>query len=78
MSSIYELMTNFCVISAKLIKLYKKRPVLTSHFGASKLKKQLGNVIQTFLDHTANFGLLPLNIYMHDSKPQRSVQQHKC
>ena len=62
MSSIYELRMKFCVIWAKLVKLHKKRPVLTSQFQVSKLQKQLPTVIQIHLDQCANFRLLPLNV----------------
>ena len=61
MSSIYELMTNFCVIWVKLMKLQCKRPVLTSHFDVSKLQKQLQYVIPIHLDQSAIFGPLSLN-----------------
>ena len=37
MSSIYELMTSFCLILAKFIKLYTQRPVVTSQNDISKL-----------------------------------------
>ena len=62
MSSIYELRGKFCVILAKLVKLHKERPVLTSQFQVSKLQKQLPTVIQIHLDQCANFGPLPLNV----------------
>ena len=43
-------------------KLLKERPVLTSQFDVSKLQKQLQSVIQIYLDQSANFGPLPLNV----------------
>ena len=43
------------------MKLYKERPVLTSHFDVRKLQKQLSSVIQIHLDQSANFGPLTLN-----------------
>ena len=64
---INELRTKFCVIWSKLMKLHKKRPVLSSHFDVSKLQKQLRSVIQTHLDQSANFGMLSTNAC--DSKP---------
>ena len=36
MSSIYELKTKICLIKMQLMKLYKKRPELTSQFDVSK------------------------------------------
>ena len=44
------------------MKLHKKRPVLTSQFDVSKLQKQLRSVIQIHLDHSTNFGALPINV----------------
>ena len=64
MSSIYKFMTNCCVISTKLTKLYRERPVLTSEFKVSKLQKQLRRVMQIHLVQSANFGPLPLNVCM--------------
>ena len=55
-------MAKFCAISAKLMKLYKDRPVLTSQFDVRKLQKQLRSVIEIHLDQSVNFGLLPLNV----------------
>ena len=52
----------------KIMKLYKKRPVLTPQFDVNKLQKQLRSVIQTHLDQSANFG--PLSTNACDSKPQ--------
>ena len=54
----------FCVNLAKLVKLHKERPVLTSQFQVSKLQKQLPTVIQIHLDQCANFGPLPLNVWV--------------
>ena len=71
MSSIYELMTNFCVISTKLMKLSKERPILTSQFDVSKLQKQLQSVMQIHLDQSANFGLLPINVWVTVSTTMR-------
>ena len=62
MSSIYELMTKIFVILAKLLKLNRKQPVLTSQFDVRKLLKQFGGVIQVHLDQSANFGPLPINV----------------
>ena len=45
---------------SKRIKVYRKRPVLTSQFDGSKLHEQLGSVIQTHFDQSANFGRLSL------------------
>ena len=59
MSSTFELTTNFCVILAKLMKLYKKQPVLTPQFDVSKLQKQFRSVIQIHFDQSVNFGWLP-------------------
>ena len=62
MSLIYELTTKLCVTLVKLMKLYGKRPVLTSQFDVSKLQKQLQSAVQIHLDQSANFGPLPLNV----------------
>ena len=43
-----------------IIKLFRERPLLTSHFDVSKLHKQLGSVIQTHFDQYANVGRLSL------------------
>ena len=40
------------------MKLYYKRPVLTSHFDVNKLQKQFQSVIKIHLDQSANFDLL--------------------
>ena len=45
-----------------LMKLYRERPVLTSQFDVSKLQKQPSSVIQVYLDQSANFGPLSLNV----------------
>ena len=73
MSSINKLMTKFCVIWTKFIKLYTQRPAVTSQNDISKLQKQLRSVLQSHFDQFANFGSLPIN----DSKPQGCDQQHK-
>ena len=44
------------------MKLYSKRPVLTSHFDVSKLQKQPSSVIQVHLDQSVNFGPLSLKV----------------
>ena len=49
---------------AKLMKLQKERPVLTSQFDVSKLQKQLQNIMQIHLAQSANFGPLPINACM--------------
>ena len=74
MSSIYELRTSFCIILAKLLKVNKKRPALTSQFDVSKLQKQLRSVMQIHLDQCANFGPLSINACVRVR--QRRVQQH--
>ena len=85
MSSTYQLMTNFCVIWVKLMKLYCKRPALTSQFDVSKLQNQLQSVqfrIVSKLQNVIQFRPV-CRIWFsthkgnHDSKPQRCVQQHK-
>ena len=43
------------------MKLYRERPVITSHFDVSKLQIQPSSVIQVHLDQYANFGPLTLN-----------------
>ena len=62
----------------KIMKLYKKRPVLTPQFDVNKLQKQLRSVIQTHLDQSANFG--PLSTNACDSKPQHKSfkSDQKC
>ena len=67
-SSKYEPMTKIWRNLIKIMKLYKKRPVLTPQFDVNKLQKQLRSVIQTHLDQSANFG--PLSTNACDSKPQ--------
>ena len=57
-----ELTAIFCVNLNKIMKLYKKRAVLTCQFDVSKLQKQLRSVIQIHSDQSDNFGLLPLNV----------------
>ena len=52
-------MTKFCVFWVKSLKLYSKRPVLTSQFDVSILQKQLRGVVPIHLDQSAHFGLLP-------------------
>ena len=49
----------FCTLK-NIIKLFNERPLLTSQFDVSKLHKQLGSVIQTHFDQSANFGRLSL------------------
>ena len=44
--------------SSKLLKLFCKRPVLTSQFDVNKLQKQFQTVKQTHLDQSANFSPL--------------------
>ena len=56
---------------SKRIKVYRKRPVLTSQFDVSKLQKQLRSIIQTHFDQCANFG--PLSTNACDSKPQHKL-----
>ena len=48
-----------CVLK-NIIKLFRERLLLTSHFDVTKLHKQLGSVIQIHFDQYANFGRLPL------------------
>ena len=62
MASIKEFMTNFCVVSVKLMKLFREQPILTSQFDVSKLQKQLRSVIPNHLDQCAKFGPLPINV----------------
>ena len=62
MSSIYKIMTKFCVVWMKVMKLCGERPVLTFQFDVSTLQKQLRSVIQIHLDHSANLGSLLLNV----------------
>ena len=50
MLSIYELMTKFYVLWAKLVQLYSNRPVLTSQFDVSKLQQHFKSVIQIHSD----------------------------
>ena len=64
---INELGTKFCKIWSKLMKLHRKRPVLTSQFDVRKLQKQLRSVIQIHLEQSANFGPLSTNAW--DNKP---------
>ena len=49
---------------SKIMKLYKIRPVLMSKFEVSKQQQQLQSVIQIRLDQSANFGSLPLNVWV--------------
>ena len=49
---------------SKLLKLYCKRPVLTSQFDFNKLQKQLQTVKQIHLEQFANFCLLILIVCM--------------
>ena len=44
--------------------MYKKRAVLTSQFAVRELQKQLQSAMQTHLDQSASFGLLPLDPYV--------------
>ena len=44
------------------MKLYGKRPVITSQFDVSKLQKQPTSVIQVHLDQFPSFGPLNLNV----------------
>ena len=44
------------------MKMCMERSVLTSQFDVSKLQKLLPSVIQLYLDQSANFGPLPLNV----------------
>ena len=60
-------MTNFCENVNTRIKVYKKRPVLTSQFDVSKLQKQLRSVLQIHLDQSANFGPSPIKVCMRVS-----------
>ena len=53
------------------MKLYRKRPVLTSQFDVSKLEKQLRSVIQIHLELSSSFG--PLSLIVCDSKPQHTL-----
>ena len=62
--SIYELMTKFNVLWAKLVQLYNNRLVLTSQFDVSKLQKQHPSVIRIHLDQSAKLGPLPWNVCM--------------
>ena len=54
-------------------KLFRERPVLTSQFDVSKLKKQLSSVMQIHLDQSANFGSLCLNACVTVSHNVRST-----
>ena len=57
-------MTKFCVFWVKSMKLYSKRPLLTSQFDVSKLQKQLSGVVPVHLDQSAHFGPLPLIVFV--------------
>ena len=59
---ICEIMTKFCVFSAKFMKLSGEWFVLTSQFDVSKQQIQLRSVIQIYFDQCANCGPLPLNV----------------
>ena len=76
MSSINKLMTKFCVIWTKFIKLYTQRPAVTSQNDISKLQKQLRSALQSHFDQSANFVSFTHKC-IHDSKPQGCDQQHK-
>ena len=67
------------VISEIIRKLFKERPVLTSQFDVSKLKKQLGSVMQIHLDQSANFGSLRLNacVRVSHNVPFNSINREK-
>ena len=44
------------------MKLYKEKPVLTSHFDVSKQQKQLQSVIQDHLDQSPHFGPFQVSV----------------
>ena len=48
--------------------MYEERAVLTSQFAVRDLQKQLRSVMQTHLDQSANFGPLPLYVYVTASR----------
>ena len=54
---------DLCNLS-KLNEIGKERPALTSQFDVSKLEKQVRSVIPIRLDQSANFGPLPLNVWV--------------
>ena len=62
MSSIQRTYINFLCNLSKIMKLYKKRAVLTCQFDVSKVQKQLRSVIQIHSDQSDNFGPLPINV----------------
>ena len=79
LSSINEIMTICFVISEIIRKLFRERPVLTSQFDVSKLKKQLSSVMQIHLDQSANFGSLRLNacVTVSHNVPFNSINREK-
>ena len=50
------------------MKVFREQSVLTSQFDVSKLQKHLRSVIRIHLDQCANFGPLPLNVYVIASR----------
>ena len=46
------------------MQLYSNRPLLTSQIDVSKQQKQLRSVIRIYLDQSANFGPLPLIVWV--------------
>ena len=76
LSSINEIMTICFVISEIIRKLFRERPVLTSQFDVSKPKKTTLKCNADSFGPVCQLWFLTLEC-MRDSKPQRSVQQHK-
>ena len=74
MSSIYELMVFLCNL-AKLMKLQKERPVLTSPFDVSKTIKSASKCNADLFGPVRQLWFATFKC-MRDSKPQRCVQQH--
>ena len=50
------------------MKLYKKRPELTSQFDVSTPQKQLPSAMQIHSDQSANFDPLPFNVCVTKSR----------
>ena len=76
MASIYEFMTKFCVVWAKLMKLFSEQPLLTSPIWYEQYTKTSSKC------NTESFGPVcqlwsVTHECMRDSKPQRFVLQHK-
>ena len=46
------------------MKLFREQPLLTSQFDVSNIQKQIRSVIRNYLNQCANFGPLPMNVYV--------------